>query len=252
MDHREHAVAHAGGRIARMQQVADALLGGIVAVEERVTGEHAIDEQQALEIGAHRRRLRFEARRVPGLAGDDAAREPASRASGDAASRSRRCTCDRASTGRPAAAHRSSRRGHTRRARSLRRRDARSAPARASRAATRSAARRACSARRWKNGTRSSSSAASPEAIRYCASASSGQNTMSPCESPARIVRSRSKNMNHCGQSPLGSCARITRSSRSRTGAVWPNASSSSSGPWQTSRVPHPPPEYCSSPLGER
>ncbi len=33
-------------------------------------------------------------------------------------------------------------------------------------------------------------------------SASNGQNTMSPCESPARMSRSRSKNMNHCGQSP--------------------------------------------------
>ena len=47
------------------------------------------------------------------------------------------------------------------------------------------------------------------------------------------MSRSRSKNMNHCGQSPSGLCARITRSSRSRTGAVWPSASSSSTGPWQ-------------------
>ena len=79
----------------------------------------------------------------------------------------------------------------------------------------------------------SSSTPPSPVAIRYCASASSGQNTMSPCESPARMLRSRSKNMNHCGQSPSGVLRRNTRSSRSRTGAERPSASSSSTGPWR-------------------
>ena len=63
---------------------------------------------------------------------------------------------------------------------------------------------------------------------------------MSPCESPGRMSRSRSKNMNHCGQSPSGFCCRITRSSRSRIGGKRPSARSSSTGPWATSRVPQP------------
>ena len=47
---------------------------------------------------------------------------------------------------------------------------------------------------------------------------------MSPCESCGRIVRSRSKNMNHCGQSPSGFCWLNTRSRRSRTGSLRPSA----------------------------
>ena len=69
--------------------------------------------------------------------------------------------------------------------------------------------------RGWKNGTDSSRSRASSDARRYWASASSGQKTMSPCESPARMLRSRSKNMNHCGQSPSGFWAR-TRAAADR------------------------------------
>ena len=103
--------------------------------------------------------------------------------------------------------------------------------ARVARAARRSPARPASAARASKNGTRSSSSAASPVAIRYCASTTSGQNTMSPCESPARMARSRSKNMNHCGQSPSGFCMAITRSSRSRTAADAPAPAAARPGP---------------------
>ena len=58
--------------------------------------------------------------------------------------------------------------------------------------------------------------------------------------------------MNHCGQSPSSFWLRNTRSNSSRTGAARPSESSNSTGPWHTSRVPQPPPEYCSRPRGAR
>ena len=49
MNHRERAVAHATDVIARMQQIAN-----LSAFEQRIAREHAIDDQQALKVSAHR------------------------------------------------------------------------------------------------------------------------------------------------------------------------------------------------------
>ena len=73
VDHRQDAVAHAGRLVARVQQVADARRrdrdrrgpwrrpdGAWLRVEQRVAGEHVVDQQQAQEIAPHRLGLAFE------------------------------------------------------------------------------------------------------------------------------------------------------------------------------------------------
>ncbi len=124
-----------------------------------------------------------------------------------------RCTGARASPDRRAGASRSSRRGHRRRGCVPGISAARRPRARARHAPGSWPARRA---RRRRDGRRaptaSSKRAVARMPSRYWASASSGQKTMSPCESPARMPRSRSKNVNHCGQSPSGFWAPKTRS----------------------------------------
>ena len=49
VDHRERAVTHAGGRVARVQQVADAP----AVFEQRITREHVVDDEHALEVALH-------------------------------------------------------------------------------------------------------------------------------------------------------------------------------------------------------
>ena len=133
----------------------------------------------------------------------------------------------RACRARPAAASRSSRRGRRRRAGCRRCTRAAIRPARARRAAGWSPVRPAASPSGWKKADASSSSAASPVAERYWPSASSGQKTMSPCESPGRMLRSRSKNMNHCGQSPSGILLAERRAQQIAHRSKRPSASSS-------------------------
>ena len=146
----------------------------------------------------------------------------ASSASGSGGSPSRHCTGARAWRGPPAAASRSNRRGRRRRGAC---RGSRAAPITFS-------ARSTCpqivafsawsSPSGWKNGTISSSSDASSEADEVL-----GERQQRPEDDVAvrvagRMLRSRSKNMNHCGQSPSGFCGVKTRSSRSRIGSKRP------------------------------
>ena len=202
---RSDAVAHAGRRVARVSRVVDAAAR---SWKQRVAGEHVVGQQQR----AGSRAAPPRPRRSSGVAACAAGRRaaaprPAWRASGGAASRSRRCTCARASPGRPAAASRSSRRGRRRRARcrgSSRLRDQRERALDVLPHGARSPGR--CRAREERDRSSRIARVAGREQVLRRARAR-GQKTMSPCESPARIAASRSKNMNHCGQSPSGFCA---------------------------------------------
>ncbi len=101
-------------------------------------------------------------------------------------------------------------------------------------------------------GSASSSSVASPDASRYRPTARTGQCTTSPWEGSIRKCSSPGRKPNACGQVPSGFWAAKTRRSRVRASACRSRASSSSSGPWVTSRVPQAPPVNCSRPRGDR
>ena len=53
MHHRQQAVANAGEAVAGVQQHVRRLAGW----KQRITGDHAVDHQQALKIGLHLRRF---------------------------------------------------------------------------------------------------------------------------------------------------------------------------------------------------
>ena len=172
-------------RVARSLGCSQCSHGAVASRKRDEAGKHAVGQQQALEVvlvcrpawpPASRRtpRWRVGAQRLRQRRQRLVVQRDGPRAAQLA----------RASPGRPAAASRSSRRGRRPRGACRQSRAARSARARARRAPARWRAAPSASPSGWKIRHSSSRIAASPPAIRYWASASSGQNTMSPCESP--------------------------------------------------------------------
>ena len=163
-------------------------LDAAVGAEVREAGEHAVGDQQALEVVAHLRGDRLERAAPARRDRRGAAPRPACAASGTCSVTVHALHRRSRMAGSPAGASRSSRRGRRPRAACPGSRALRSRRARARRAARSSRARRARRPRRGRTAPTSSRIDASSDASRYCASASTGQKTMSPCESSGTDV----------------------------------------------------------------